>query len=77
MGSMGLALPWEARISRVAREPEQRVQPSEDRTPSPQQAAAMAAAPAAISEDAELATRCRAGDLGGYERLYALHGARM
>ena len=32
---------------------------------------------AAISEDAELAERCRTGDLGGYERLYALHGARM
>jgi RNA polymerase sigma-70 factor (ECF subfamily) len=38
---------------------------------------APAAATAAISEDAELAERCRAGDLGGYERLYTLHGARM
>ena len=32
---------------------------------------------AATSEDAELAARCRAGDLAGYERLYARHGARM
>jgi RNA polymerase sigma-70 factor, ECF subfamily len=74
MGSMGLALPWEARISRVAREPEQRVQPSEDRTPGQQVAAA---APVVLSEDAELAARCQAGDLAGFERLYALHGARM
>jgi RNA polymerase sigma-70 factor (ECF subfamily) len=35
------------------------------------------AATVAASEDAVLAARCRAGDLGGYERLYALHGARM
>jgi len=31
----------------------------------------------AASEDAALAERCRTGDLGGYERLYALQGARM
>lgn len=77
MGTMGLVLPWENKISFVAREPEKRVEPSEDRIPSPNQTAAAAVAPAAISEDAELATRCRAGDLGGYERLYAMHGARM
>jgi RNA polymerase sigma-70 factor (ECF subfamily) len=29
------------------------------------------------AEDASLAEACRGGDLGGYERLYALHGARM
>lgn len=74
MGSMGLALPWEARISHVAREPEQRVQPSEDRTLGQQGAAA---APVVLSEDAQLAARCQRGDLAGYERLYALHGARM
>jgi RNA polymerase sigma-70 factor (ECF subfamily) len=36
--------------------------------------------PAAIdatSEDAALAAACRSGDLRAYERLYALHGARM
>ena len=73
---MGLALPWEARISSVASEAEKRVQPSEDQTPSSRQLAPLAA-PAPVSEDAELAERCRAGDLSGYERLYSLHGARM
>lgn len=77
MGTMGLALPWEARISSVPREREMRVEPSGDLTGRPSQTAAPAASNAALSEDAELAARCRAGDLGGYERLYALHGARM
>jgi RNA polymerase sigma-70 factor (ECF subfamily) len=54
-----------------------RVEPSENLTGRPSETAAPAAATAAISEDAELAERCRTGDLGGYERLYALHGARM
>jgi RNA polymerase sigma-70 factor (ECF subfamily) len=31
----------------------------------------------ALSEDASLAAGCRSGDLHAYERLYALHGARM
>ena len=77
MGTMGLALPWETRISFVPREREMRVEPSENLTGRPSETAAPAAATAAISEDAELAERCRTGDLGGYERLYALHGARM
>src|SRR6185369_1796453 len=29
------------------------------------------------TEDSMLAEACRAGDLRAYERLYALHGARM
>ena len=77
MGTMGLALRWEARISCVPRERENRVDPSEDLTSRPSQTAASAAVTAATSEDAELAARCRAGDLAGYERLYARHGARM
>jgi RNA polymerase sigma-70 factor (ECF subfamily) len=77
MGTMGLALPWETRISSVPREREMRVEPSEDLTGRPSQTVAPAAATAASSEDAELAERCRAGDLSAYERLYALHGARM
>ncbi|MGC1482316.1 MAG: RNA polymerase sigma factor [Candidatus Acidiferrum sp.] len=77
MGTIGLALPWEIRISAVQREREMRVEPSEDLTGCLRQAAAPAAVNAAASEDAELAARCRAGDLVGYERLYALHGARM
>ena len=77
MGTMGLALAWETKISSVPREREMRVEPSENLTGRPSETAAPAAATAAISEDAELAERCRTGDLGGYERLYALHGARM
>jgi RNA polymerase sigma-70 factor, ECF subfamily len=77
MGTMGLALPWETRITSVPREREMRVERSEDLTGRPSQTAAPAAATTAPSEDAELAERCRTGDLGGYERLYALHGVRM
>jgi RNA polymerase sigma-70 factor, ECF subfamily len=77
MGTVGLALPWKTRISSVPPEPEKRVEPSEDLTGRPSETGAPTAATAVPSEDAELAKRCRAGDLGGYERLYALHGARM
>jgi RNA polymerase sigma-70 factor (ECF subfamily) len=74
---MGLALPWKTRISSVPREREMRVEPSEDLTSRHLETAAPAAATLPVSEDAELASRCRAGDLSGYERLYQLHGARM
>lgn len=77
MGTMGLALRWEARISSVPREREMRVEPSEDLPGRPSQTLPGAALTGAASEDAVLAARCRAGDLGGYERLYVLHGARM
>ncbi|HEY6946361.1 MAG TPA: RNA polymerase sigma factor, partial [Candidatus Acidoferrum sp.] len=78
MGTMGLALPWKARIASALREPaaigrwEKRVVPSEHLTGSPAQAGA-----GSVSEDAALAAACQAGDLRAYERLYALHGARM
>jgi RNA polymerase sigma-70 factor, ECF subfamily len=69
MGSVGLTLPWEHRISSMRREGEPRVQSSE-RESQP--------APAAGNpEDTALAAACRAGDLGAYERLYQLQGARM
>ena len=77
MGTMGLALPWETRISSVPREREMRVEPSEDLTGPPQRDCGACCHGRVTSEDAELAERCRTGDLGGYERLYALHGARM
>jgi RNA polymerase sigma-70 factor (ECF subfamily) len=72
MGTMGLALPWKARISSTLRERGTRVEPSEhlDGGPSP-------AAVDATCEDAALAAGCRSGDLRAYERLYAMHGARM
>ncbi|HXC86485.1 MAG TPA: RNA polymerase sigma factor [Candidatus Cybelea sp.] len=77
MGTTGLALPWETRISSVPRERENRVETSEDLPSHASQSAAPRATTQASSEDAELAERCRTGDLGGYERLYALQGARM
>ena len=71
MGTMGLALPWKARISSTVRERGTRVEPSEHiGGPS-------SAAVDATSEDAALAVACRSGDLRAYERLYAMHGARM
>ena len=72
MGTMGLALPWKARISSLPRERGTRVEPSEQFAGGP--------SPAAVNttgEDAALAAACRAGDLRAYERLYAAHGARM
>lgn len=72
MGSMGLALPWEARISPVQRLRENRVEPSDDPAIRPGPALADAR-----GEDVALASACRAGDLRAYERLYALYGARM
>jgi RNA polymerase sigma-70 factor (ECF subfamily) len=77
MGTMGLALPWKTRISSVPREREMRVEPSEDLKGRPKETAPPVATTAAPFEDAALAARCRAGDLAGYERLYAMHGARM
>jgi RNA polymerase sigma-70 factor, ECF subfamily len=72
MGTMGLALPWEARIPSAARERGTRVEPSEH--------LAGGLNPAAMdltTEDAVLAAGCLSGDLRAYERLYAMHGTRM
>ena len=70
MGIMGLALAWETRIPAVAQR-ERRVEPFRG------QVAAPDAAEAGRAEDTALAVACRSGDLRAYERLYALHGARM
>jgi len=69
---MGLALPWKARISSTPRERGTRVESSEHFAGGPNPAAMDA-----VSEDAALAAGCRSGDLRAYERLYAMHGARM
>ncbi len=71
MGTMGLALPWKARISSAPRERGTRVEPSEHFGGGGNPAAD------ATSEDAALAAACRSGDLRAYERLYAMHGAKM
>jgi RNA polymerase sigma-70 factor, ECF subfamily len=69
MGSVGVTLPWELRISAVAREGISRVEPSERGSQ---------VNPAGVNpEDAALAAACQAGDLRAYERLYRLQGARM
>ncbi len=72
MGTLGLALPWKARISFMPRERGTRVEPSEPFAGGPRPAVVNA-----LSEDAALAAACRSGDLRAYERLYAMHGARM
>lgn len=70
MGSLGLTLPWENRISPMAGQGGSRVESSEtggepNRTTS------------AVPEDAALAAGCLAGEMSAYERLYELQGARM
>ena len=71
MGTMGLALPWEARISQERSHKGRRVEPTEA-TPSLSSPAANLSA-----DDSALAAACRAGDLRAFERLYQLHGSRM
>jgi RNA polymerase sigma-70 factor, ECF subfamily len=71
MGIMGLALAWENRIPAVAQQ-ERRVEPFREQVAAPDPAA-----DAIRTEDLALAAACRSGDLHAYERLYALHGARM
>lgn len=70
MGTMGLALPWEAKIPCAPRERGRRVEPSDQLGTGP-------GTPVENAEDAWLAQACQAGDLRGYERLYASHGTRM
>jgi RNA polymerase sigma-70 factor, ECF subfamily len=71
MGIMGLALAWETRIPPVAQR-ERRVEPFREQIAAPDPAADTIRA-----EDLALAAACQSGDLRAYERLYALHGARM
>ena len=70
MGAVGFTLPWEHRISKVAREGESRVEPSELEV-------GQNRAGGLNPEDAALAAGCLAGDMRAYERLYQLQGARM
>jgi len=70
MGSVGLTLPWEHKLSSVARDGERRVEPFEGQTE-----------PIRTSEelpqDAAIAAACLSGNLQGYERLYQWQGRRM
>ncbi|HWZ96190.1 MAG TPA: RNA polymerase sigma factor [Candidatus Dormibacteraeota bacterium] len=72
MATMGLALPWEAKISSEERERGTRVAAAEN------PAGGVTPATSGVHpEDLELAAACQAGELHGYERLYSLHGKRM
>jgi RNA polymerase sigma-70 factor (ECF subfamily) len=90
MGTMGLALPWKARIASAPRE--SAVASAGTGAGYPVTAGKwgkrvegsehlgggpLGAAAEAATEDAALAAACRAGDLRAYERLYSLHGAKM
>lgn len=70
MGTIGLALPWEARISQE-RTQRGRVEPTGGTTGVSSVAAHMS------PEDSALAAACQAGDLRAFERLYQVHGGRM
>ena len=70
MGSVGFTLPWEHRISPVAREGEPRVQPSELE-------AGQNRTGGGNPEDAALAAGCLALDMRAFEQLYRSQGARM
>src|SRR5499427_7189770 len=70
MGTMGLALPWEARITRK-RWQRGRVDSAETTT------GVSSAARQVSADDSALAAACQAGVLGAFERLYQLHGSRM
>lgn len=72
MATMGLALPWEARISSEERQRGSRVAEMEN------PAGGLAPATSETQpEDLEMASACQSGQLQGYERLYSLHGRRM
>jgi len=70
MGTAGLTLRWEGRISPAVGEGGRRVEPSEI-------AAGQNRENSPLPEDAALAAGCLAGDLRAYERLFILQGGRM
>jgi len=70
MGTVGLTLRWEHRISSGAGEGGPLVEPSEI---APEQNRGQSV----LRDDAALAAGCLAGDRRAYERLYQLQGARM
>jgi RNA polymerase sigma-70 factor, ECF subfamily len=69
MGFVGLTLAWETRIPPAVHQRERRVEPFRNAAPNK--------ALDSAGNDLALAISCQHGDLGAYERLYALQGARM
>ena len=70
MGSVGLRLPWEHRISLAARDGERRVEPFSGK-------AETILTSDELPPDAAVAAACLSGNLQGYERLYRWQGTRM
>jgi RNA polymerase sigma-70 factor, ECF subfamily len=83
MGTMGLALPWEARIAQGARglclqTPTENCRTQRGRVEPTETTSGVSSVAAEVSkEDSALAAACQAGDLRAFERLYQLHGSRM
>jgi RNA polymerase sigma-70 factor, ECF subfamily len=86
MGTMRLALPWEARISgsqgwdlQTLGQNEPRHQEVRLGRPEFTQRSSSPAADLSslATDDAALAAACQSGDLRAFERLYHLHGSRM
>jgi len=70
MGSVGLTLPWEHKLSAVARDGERRVESFRGQ---PETVRRSEEPP----QDAAVAAACLGGNLQGYERLYQWQGTRM
>jgi RNA polymerase sigma-70 factor (ECF subfamily) len=70
MGSVGLRLPWEHRISLAARDGERGVEPFRGK-------AETILTSDELPPDAAVAAACLSGNLQGYERLYRWQGTRM
>jgi RNA polymerase sigma-70 factor (ECF subfamily) len=75
MGTMRLALPWEARIGS---EPLRRaIHQGGTRLTPPDLPRTGPGAADFSADDASLSAACRSGDLRAFEQLYRLHGSRM
>lgn len=72
MGSLRCSLTWDAAVA-----PWWQRERGKCMEPAGNPVDARPTAASSQAEDSAMAARCRAGDLQGYERLYALHGARM
>jgi len=70
MGSVGLTLPWQHRISGAVHTGECRVEPSASQTESERLTVD-------LPQDAAVAAACLGGNLQGYEQLYRWQGSRM
>jgi len=83
MGAMGLALPWEARITQgpgglYLQAPNENCSAQRGRVEPTETTTGVSCVAAQLSpDDSALASACQAGDLRAFERLYHLHGSRM